>query len=58
VKLLQDRQGVAANFKDHDGRTPLSRAAQYGNVKVVRHLLDAPNVEPDFTDSRGRTPLS
>ena len=46
------------NPKDSEGRTPLSWAAERGNIAVVKLLLDRHDVEADCQDRFGRTPLS
>jgi ankyrin repeat protein len=38
VKLLVERDDVAADSKDNDGQTPLSRAAWGGHEAVVKLL--------------------
>jgi len=38
-------------------RTPLSRAAENGQIEVVRLLLEN-GARPDFEDAPGQTPLS
>jgi len=38
VKLLLERDDVAADSKDNDGRTPLSSAAAEGHEAVVKLL--------------------
>ncbi|OAF98488.1 ankyrin, partial [Paraphaeosphaeria sporulosa] len=43
---------------DNDGRTPLSRAAERGHIKVVELLIKDNRVNPDLRDKEGRTPLS
>src|SRR5439155_12109368 len=42
---------------DEYGRTPLSWAAEYGNVDVVKSLLNA-NANIEAADKYGRTPLN
>ncbi len=39
------------------GETPLHRAAAYGNVDIIKMLLDA-GADPSVKDSNGDTPLS
>jgi uncharacterized protein len=39
------------------GETPLHRAAAYGNVAIIRMLLDA-GAEPSTKDANGDTPIS
>jgi ankyrin repeat protein len=41
VKLLHDK-GADVEFKDEDGRTPLSGAAWYGHIKAVVYSKAAP----------------
>ena len=54
---LVDAAGISAlETKDDRGATALTLAAQAGNAKLVRHLLDAGAVV-DTKDDSGRTPL-
>jgi hypothetical protein len=53
--LLFER-GAEVNFKDKDGRTPLSFAAENRHVAVVRLLL-MKGAEVNFEDESGQTPL-
>eukprot|EP00928_Gymnodinium_smaydae_P064987 TRINITY_DN48199_c0_g1_i1.p1 TRINITY_DN48199_c0_g1~~TRINITY_DN48199_c0_g1_i1.p1 ORF type:complete len:481 (-),score=60.28 TRINITY_DN48199_c0_g1_i1:239-1645(-) len=41
---------------DHDGNTPLSDASCYGELEIVRLLLER-RAHPDVQNSQGRTPL-
>jgi hypothetical protein len=43
--------------KDNMGRTPLSRAARYGYMAVVKLLLAKDRVDPESKDNWGWTPL-
>ena len=58
VKLLLDTGEVDVNWKDKDGRTPLSWAAEKGCETIVKLLLDTGKVDVDWKDRDGRTPLS
>ncbi|PON27255.1 hypothetical protein TGAM01_v203636 [Trichoderma gamsii] len=49
---------ININSKDKHGKTPLSWAAQKGNVAVVKTLLDTGQAEINSTDIEGQTPLS
>lgn len=40
-----------------DGKTPLHRAAESGDVATVKQLLATGKVIPDFKDRNGNTPL-
>ncbi|CAI4215799.1 unnamed protein product [Parascedosporium putredinis] len=51
------KDGLDVNLQDSQGRTPLSWAAQHGNVDCVQVLLDK-GVAPDTPDKKRRTPLS
>ena len=44
------------DLKDHQGRTPLSWAAQEGRLSIVELLIQG-GADLDGTDSRGNTPL-
>ena len=57
VKLFLTRDGVLADSRDNDGRTPLSWAAEAGHLTIIRLLLSRDDVTADSQDSRGRTPL-
>ncbi|KAF7507547.1 hypothetical protein GJ744_010338 [Endocarpon pusillum] len=58
VKTLLER-GADAGWKDINGRTPLSWAAENGHEAVVKLLLDTSKVDADSKDSKyGRTPQS
>jgi ankyrin repeat protein len=56
VKLLLEK-GAELEFKDNDGRTPLSLAAGYRHEAVVKLLLMKAGVDPNSYDKHGRTPL-
>jgi ankyrin repeat protein len=58
VKLLVDTGKVDVDFKDENGRTPLSWAAEEGHEAVVKLLVDTGKVDIDSKDGDGRTPLS
>ena len=45
------------NTKDGMGRTPLSRAAEWGHKAIVQSLIEQ-GAEVDSKDNKGRTPLS
>ena len=49
-------QGGDVNIRGEDGMTPLSRAANFGHVEVIRTLL-AHGVNKELTDEKGNTPL-
>jgi len=57
VKLLQERDDIAADSKDEYGWTPLWWAARGGYEAVVKLLLERDNVAADPKDEYGRTPL-
>jgi len=57
VWLLLEREGVDADSKDRDGRTPLSWAARNGHEAVVKLLLEK-GAELETKSSNGQTPLS
>jgi ankyrin repeat protein len=59
VKLLVERDKVAADSEDKHGRTPLSWAAVRGHEAVVVLLVERDDVAADSKDNIfGRTPLS
>jgi ankyrin repeat protein len=43
---------------DSTGRDPLSHAAEYGHVNIVKTLLEIEGIEVDRGDQSGRTPLT
>jgi len=57
AQLLLEREGVDANSKDEDGRTPLLWAADNGHEAVVQLLLEHEGVDANSKDEDGRTPL-
>ena len=57
IKLLLDRDDVAADAQDCRGRTPLSFAAQHRHKAVLKLLLDRSDVVINSSDNLGRTPL-
>jgi len=59
VELLLATEGIDPDSKDtRHGRTPLSCAARFGHVAVVKLLLAKDGVDRDSKDFNGRTPLS
>lgn len=57
-RLLLARDDVAADSKDHEGRTPLSWAAMREHEAVVQLLVEREDVAADSKDYCRRTPLS
>lgn len=49
---------VDPEWRDADGRTPLSLASGRGFTAVVKLLLEAIGVDPNSEDFEGMTPLS
>jgi ankyrin repeat protein len=56
LPLMKD--GLDPDFKDWNGRTPLSWAAGNGHEAVVKQLLATGKVSVDSKDGDGQTPLS
>jgi ankyrin repeat protein len=50
--------GANVNARAGPDRMPLSRAAYYGHIAIVKMLLSTKGVEPDAPNSRGDSPLS
>lgn len=60
VRMLLGRPDVDLNFRDKDGRTPLSHAAAGGSEKAadtIATLLDSGRVYPESRDNEGFSPL-
>ncbi|KAJ7591920.1 ankyrin repeat-containing domain protein [Mycena floridula] len=58
VRYLIEHHNADHNSQDSFQRTPLSYAAQNGDMEVVEFLLELPTIKPHLADHRGRTPLS
>lgn len=58
IRVLLARDNVNADAADKRGRTPLSWAAESGNITAVKRLLAKDGVKPDSRDKAGRSPLS
>jgi ankyrin repeat protein len=57
VQRLLIVQGIEVDMADEVGRTPLSWAAEYGFIDMVKALLRS-NASIELEDIHGRTPLS
>lgn len=57
VDTLLKSGEVAVNHRDHSGRTALSWTVSYGNLVILRLLLDAPGIDPLVKDNEGLTSL-
>ncbi|KAJ7588934.1 hypothetical protein C8J56DRAFT_940343 [Mycena floridula] len=57
INLLLEHPGVNVNVQDRSGRTPLSRAAEIGNMEVIDLLLQHRTVKPNIPDHDEMTPL-
>ncbi|KAJ5283378.1 serine/threonine-protein kinase ripk4 [Penicillium chrysogenum] len=51
------RSDVIVHCHDHDGWTPLPRAAYAGHEEVVKLLLRETGIDADCKDSFARSPL-
>lgn len=58
IELLLGAGRINANDPDHDQRTPLSYAAEFGDKETVQHLLRIGSVIKNAPDKQKRTPLS
>ncbi|KAJ5373089.1 hypothetical protein N7517_005095 [Penicillium concentricum] len=57
-KSLLARNNISVEATDYDGRSPFTYAASYGNVEMMKILLDTRKFDVDLPDECGRTPLS
>ena len=57
MRILLEREDVAPDTADEDGRTPLSWAAGNGHGYILKMLLEWEDVTPDTADKGGQTPL-
>ncbi|OJJ67897.1 hypothetical protein ASPBRDRAFT_134853 [Aspergillus brasiliensis CBS 101740] len=55
--LLKGHEQDELNVEDEDGRTPISHAAEAGNIWTVKKLIEA-GCDPCRGDKNGRSPLS
>eukprot|EP01124_Arcella_intermedia_P009625 TRINITY_DN16292_c0_g1_i1.p1 TRINITY_DN16292_c0_g1~~TRINITY_DN16292_c0_g1_i1.p1 ORF type:complete len:1859 (+),score=529.61 TRINITY_DN16292_c0_g1_i1:234-5579(+) len=51
------RQQFSANFRDSQGRTPLTLAVENSDRNITRVLLKTPKIDVNITDKDGHTPL-
>ncbi|RSM04448.1 hypothetical protein CEP52_006784 [Fusarium oligoseptatum] len=58
VSALLRAHNINPDLADHQGRTPLSWAAEKEAIEAVDLLLATGAVNPDVADLQGRTPLS
>ena len=58
IKMLLASKRVVPDAPDNQGRTPLSKAAERGNLNVVNMLMATGSVNPNGYDHQGRTPLN
>ena len=56
VKFLLEK-GNSPSSKDNLGRTPLSLAAYYGKLAVVKYLVEEQQCDVNTRDNKGLTPL-
>ncbi|EAW13604.1 ankyrin repeat domain-containing protein [Aspergillus clavatus NRRL 1] len=57
IALLLEREDLCADLPDQNGRTPLSWAAEYGELEAVKLLLQREDVDASSVDHDGLTPL-
>ncbi|KAJ7589691.1 hypothetical protein C8J56DRAFT_1164339 [Mycena floridula] len=57
LRAILEHPGVNVNVKDRSGRTPLSYAAEIGNMEIVDLLLQHRTVQPNIPDHDEMTPL-
>ena len=58
VTITLLKEGLDADSKDSEGRTPLLLAAVYGNEAIVKLLLERSDINADAKDEWGGTALS
>ena len=58
MRLLLERDNVAADLKVGEGWKPLMWAVNRGHEAVVKLLLKRDDVDADSKDSMGRIPLT
>ena len=59
IDLLVERYGVDPNGAEEDnGWTALHRAAEYGRVRTVKHLVEKHNVDIHKRNRDGKTALN
>jgi ankyrin repeat protein len=51
------KAGALIDWKDNEGRTPLSLAAELGDVETLKFLFEKGHAKIDLDDDRNRTPL-
>ena len=56
VKILLNNKNIDINLPNVLGLTPLTHAAKFGHIEIVKILLDA-GADIDIRDYRGNTPL-
>lgn len=56
VKYFVEEANADLNFSDEDGNTPLHFAANSGNLKMVKYLVES-GAATDKPDKKGNTPL-
>lgn len=57
VRLIREG-ATTVNTVDHRGLAPLSLAAAYGDVALVRELVETFGADPEHRDTNGATPLA
>ena len=57
IKILLNSYPKILNTKDYSGYTLLSVACEYGELEIVKLLLEQPNIDVNTKNDKGWTPL-
>uniref|UniRef100_A0A0K0G0L4 Inversin (inferred by orthology to a human protein) n=1 Tax=Strongyloides venezuelensis TaxID=75913 RepID=A0A0K0G0L4_STRVS len=57
VRIILKYRPETFNTFDNQGRHPLSAAAIYGNLSLLKQLIELVKIDPNIVDKNNRTPL-
>uniref|UniRef100_A0A0N5B2M4 ANK_REP_REGION domain-containing protein n=1 Tax=Strongyloides papillosus TaxID=174720 RepID=A0A0N5B2M4_STREA len=57
VRIILKYRSETFNTFDNQGRHPLSAAAIYGNLSLLKQLIELVKIDPNIVDKNNRTPL-